>query len=109
MFLARTLVVCSLAVAFFLTASVADAAKPKVKKKKQHHVAGVVVAKEDGTFSVKVHVGKKKKAAGTEEKDEKFKVGEGTKFVKVTGKKKDRSESEARKHSVARMATCPEA
>ncbi len=100
MFLVRTLVVCSLAVSLFLTGTAADAAKPKAGKKK-HPVHGVVTVMDDGAFSVKVQVGKKKAAsAGTEATEKKFSFGEGTKFVKVTGKKKDRVETEATKEDL---------
>jgi hypothetical protein len=94
MFLVRTLVVCTLAVGLFLNGSTADAAKAKAKKK--HPTRGVVTAMADGTVTVKVHVSKKKAAAG-DPTEKKFTLSEGTKFVKVTGKKKDRVESEASK------------
>ncbi len=96
MFLVRTLVVCSVALSLFLTTSMADAAKPKAGKKK-HAVHGVVTTAADGTFSVKVHVGKKKQAAGTESSEKTFSVSTSTKFIKVTGKKADRKEEDATK------------
>jgi hypothetical protein len=96
MMLFRTLMACSLAVSMLLPVSTAEAAK---KKKKAHAVHGTVTSvqtsegdKESGTFTLKTH-GKKKKGIAAEEKN--FTFGKNTKVVTVTGKKKDRTETEA--------------
>jgi hypothetical protein len=96
----RTLSVAALVMALAVAASSARAAdEKKVDEKKSDSgaVHGVVVAivrdadKDKGTFTVKVHEGKKAKDA-VDAKDAEpttFKVNEKTTFAKVAPKKKD--------------------
>jgi hypothetical protein len=107
MILFRSLLACCLAVAVLVPASISEGAKAKAKKKKgSHPVAGLVTAvdqdkekKNQGTVTLKIAARKKKKGAPaatpTEATEKKFTITSETKFVKVTGKKKEKTESPA--------------
>ena len=91
--LLRTLVVAGL-VGALLTLVPTEAQAAKAKKKKSHPVRGVIESvspeKDKGTLVVKVHQGKKKKAAAGEAAkplEKKFTFGPDTKVELAKGKK----------------------
>ncbi len=102
MILLRSLLACSLTLA--LLVPTAEGAKAK-KKKGNHPTLGEVTAidqdkdkKDEGTLTVKVTPHRKKKGAAApaaEATEKKFTITKDTKFVKVTGKKKEKTETAA--------------